>query len=35
LMGAELPLLRLTAFHASTPSKIRLALRLVSEEITR
>ncbi len=35
LMGAELPLLRLTAFHASTPSKIRLALRLASEEIMR
>lgn len=35
LMGTELPLLRLTAFHASTPSKIRLALRLGAGEIAR
>lgn len=35
LMGAALPLLRLAAFHASTPAKIRLALRLAPEEIER
>jgi serine kinase of HPr protein (carbohydrate metabolism regulator) len=35
LMGAELPLLRLAAFHASTPSKIRLALRVTADEIAR
>ena len=35
LMGAELPLLRLPAFHASTPSKIRLALRVPAGEIIR
>ena len=35
LMGAELPLLRLAAFHASTPSKIRLALRVADAEIVR
>lgn len=35
LLGVALPVLRLAAFEASTPAKIRLAVRLAPEEIER
>lgn len=35
LLGVALPLLRLAAFEASAPAKIRLAVRLTPEEIER
>ncbi len=35
LMGVDLPLLHLSALEASTPAKIRLALRLAPGEIER
>ena len=35
LLGVALPVIRLAAFEASTPAKIRLAVRLAPEEIER